>query len=328
MSDYFSDIRQTLTGHFIDYAIGKPKLDFVGRRLFQDVTASAWEQKIMFNNLFDTVLHDTRVPPGSRGKQVKFESESISYSVGQNAIEDTFSNDKLKMEIAQLKGGTSGIAPDFIRNLYMNKVQSIIDDLTYKIDLYDELDKSTKIQTAANYGTQTSAAVAVWTGAGSTPLTSDIMPARKAFYEAVGVYPNKVLISPDAKYALQGNSSIQAYIGNEGTTNGMKMVLDEQLATIFQVNEVIEGVGQYKTDLNSVHIPFYTKTFVYYYEGTGDFKQEPAFGIHLEDRSEAGAKEWFVEPQNYHVEVRRPYVNILIPHTKKVFAGFLITDCV
>lgn len=79
-----------------------------------------------------------------------------------------------------------------------------------------------------------------WSAATGTPVT-DIRAASNVIRKKIGKRPNRLTLSPDAKLAVETNPEVRGYLPS--TQMGTPTL--EQLAKIFEVEEVVQGDAVY-----------------------------------------------------------------------------------
>lgn len=143
-----------------------------------------------------------------------------------------------------------------------------------------EIETAEALQDPGIYSSRTVAltGTAQWSHASSKPV-DDINEAREAVRKATGVRPNTLYLSADTAVALYNNAQVRSYL----PSTQLGQATDEQLRTIFKVNEIIIGDGVHVKPDNSIN-DIWQQTALLFFKGHSSGGQDmslatPTFGF-------------------------------------------------
>lgn len=183
---------------------------------------------------------------------------------------------------------------------------------------------ATLATTAGNYGSSnkvTLSGTTQWTHASGTPV-NDMMTAREAIRNGVGVYPNTLLLSAQSFRALKTNAQIRDYIKYGGT----QRVTTDVLRELFEVDKIVIGTGVQATDagvMSDIWSDFSVLAYVAPSQGGDAIVAEPSFGYTLR---KLGSPSSDIRPDpNGKVTLVRG-TDIATPYLLGADAGYLFID--
>lgn len=184
---------------------------------------------------------------------------------------------------------------------------------------------ATLVTNAANYAAPnkiTLAGTTQWTHASSTPV-NDVMIGREAVRNAVGVYPNTMLLSANSFRALKTNAQIRDYVKYGGT----QRVSTDVLAELFEVEKILIGTGVQSSDagvMSDIWSDYSVLAYVAPQEsGLDAIAAEPSFGYSIRKTGQP-TSDTYVEKGGKVALVRG--TDIVSPYMLGADAGYLFID--
>lgn len=174
--------------------------------------------------------HNLRRAPGTATKRVEIKYEGQVYTVEQYAVEVPIPRELIRES-------------DYTRRLNVGDKLDIsaiaINTSNVLLGLDYELDVAGFATDSATYASGHVAALSgadKWSASTGKPVT-DIRAAANIIRKKIGKKPNKLALSADAKIACETNAEVKSFL----PTTQMGVATLEQMAKIFEVEEVIEG---------------------------------------------------------------------------------------
>jgi hypothetical protein len=296
----------------IAHGYRNPDVSRVGRILFPRVVIPARGAQVLEFGKESFRLYNTRRAPGANTKRIQYGYAAGPVALSQESLEAT-----VPAEIMEEAAAVPGV--DMARGA-IELVQDIFD----RAEEYEQARIATD---ANNYDGNHKLALtstSQWTHAESKPI-AQMVTYREAVRASTGIYPNVLVLSPNAFNALAAHDSIKdqfKYTSSESITTDM-------LARLFGIAKVVVGTDVYMPDAAADTADFtdiWSNVAVLAYVPTGARYEVPSYGYtyHLPGHPlveqpyyERNSKSW-VYPMTYERQVA---------HTGKG-AGFLIqTPC-
>jgi hypothetical protein len=152
--------------------------------------------------------YNLRRAPGSATKRIEIQFEGVTYKVDQYSVEVPIPRELLREDYELEVAGLATTAG------------------TYDAGHVTALAAGTK-----------------WSAATGTPVT-DIRAAANVIRKKIGKRPNTLMLSADAKVAVETNPEVKGYLPN--TQMGVPTL--DQLKKIFEVDEIIVGEAVWKNN--------------------------------------------------------------------------------
>lgn len=207
-----------------DAATGYVNSEFVGGELFPEVYTNTRGGKRIEFGKESFKLYAADRAPGSAVKRVSYGYAGKDFTLTQAALEG-----QVPVELLEEASQVPGI------DLGQGAVELTMDSLRLSL----ENEQATLATTAANYDNDhkiTLSGTSKWSDAASKPVVQ-VRTAREAIRSSVGLYPNTMILSPQAFNALAENPSIierLKYTSQDAVTTAL-------LARLFEVERVVVG---------------------------------------------------------------------------------------
>ena len=174
--------------------------------------------------------YNLRRAPGAATKRIEIKYEGVTYTVDQYSVEVPLPRELLR-EADESRKLNVGNYLD-ISKIAMSTANDIL-ALDYELEVAG---LATDVATYAAGHVLALAAGTKWSASTGTPVT-DIRAAANTIRKKIGKRPNKLMLSADAKQAVETNPEVKSYLPN--TQMGVPTL--EQLAKIFEVDEIVVG---------------------------------------------------------------------------------------
>lgn len=181
--------------------------------------------------------YNLRRAPGTATKRVDIHFEGVTYKVDQYAVEVPIPRELLR-EADESRRLNVGNYLDVSR-IAMSTANDVL-GLDYELEVAGVATDPTSYDpgqvTALAAGTK-------WSASTGTPVT-DIRAAANVIRKKIGKRPNTLMLSADAKTAVETNAEVKSYLPN--TQMGVPTL--QQLATIFEVDQIVVGEAVWKNN--------------------------------------------------------------------------------
>ena len=247
-------------------AQGYGNQNFVGAALFPRVPVNVRGGQIIEFGREAFRQYASKRSPGGRTARMQFGYLGKPFALLNDAVETPIPREQMQ-DARVMPGLDLGVRA--VNTTMRNMLMSL------------EIDQAALATTAAGYGAGnklTLAGATKWSASTGTPLT-DVDTAREAIRQAVGMYPNTLMLSSLAFNACKNNPTIVSrfqYNGAAGTD--ASQITPKMLAGLFNVDQVVVGKGVYWNDAN-VSTDIWGNNAVLAYTALGDVNQEePSYG--------------------------------------------------
>lgn len=179
---------------------------------------------------------DTSVGPKGQPNQVEFGGSTKSASVGDQALDSPVTNDAIKQwESARAAGLTRAVSPliratQQVTGLVQTRREKRVADLVFNLNSY-----------AATTNRTTLSGTSQW----SDYTNSDPHYAVMTALDNLIIRPNKMVLGRKVMTTLSLHPKVKAAVF--GTANAQSAVTREQLAALFEIEEVLVGEGWLNT---------------------------------------------------------------------------------
>lgn len=211
-------------------ARGFRQANLVGRILFPLAPVPAYGGQVIEFGKEAFRLYNTKRAPGAATKRLDLGHVGRPYTIVPSALEAKVPRELMK-DATQVPG--------------INLAARAVNTVLRALNLEHEVACATAATTLANYPASnrvTLAGATRWTQAGSTPV-DNVMIGREAIRQAIGMYPNVLLLSARTFRALKSNQDILSRLATSNT----RVVTTELLAQIFEVEQVVIGAATVAT---------------------------------------------------------------------------------
>jgi hypothetical protein len=242
-------------------ALGYSNPMFVGGLLFPRVPVNISGGQILQFGKEAFMAYNARRAPGGTTKRIEFGYLGAHYALEEDAIETKVPRENLR-DAAVVPGidlGTRAV------NIGMRV-----------ISLSLEVEQAGIALNAANFDVNHKIALSgttKWSNAAANPV-SQIDGYKENIRGTVGVYPNKLVLSPQAFVALKNNPFVTArfqYLTAEAITEDM-------LAGLFNLEKVVVGKAIQSDDLGNFTDVWGNNAFLAYAPDNPGGLEEPSFG--------------------------------------------------
>lgn len=181
--------------------------------------------------------YNLRRAPGAATKRIEIQFEGVTYKVDQYSVEVPIPRELIREadESRRLNVGN-----------YLDVSQIAMRTASDVLGLDYELEVAGVSTDAATYAAGHVTALAAgtkWSAATGTPVT-DIRAAVNTIRKKIGARPNTLMLSADAKTAVETNPEVKSYLPN--TQMGVPTL--DQLKKIFEVDEILVGEAVWKNN--------------------------------------------------------------------------------
>ncbi|ARE40905.1 hypothetical protein RGUI_2764 [Rhodovulum sp. P5] len=282
------------------HARGYRNSEFVAGVLFPRASIPNRSMRVIKFGKESFRMMNTRRAPGADKKRVQYGYASDPVSLLQDALEAV-----VPVEHQEEAEKVPGI------DLGANAVNMALD----VVDLGLEYECATLARNAANYDANHKVALVGadrWTGGTSTPV-ADIDAGREAIRQAIGRYPNTLMLGPSAFNALKGHSTMK----EQFKYTSSRSITAEMLAAALDLKKVEVGKAVYLPETAADTDPatdiWGDDAILAYVPETGDNFQVPAYGYTYELMGYPQVEQPYFERSNdswiYPTKTeRRPYL--------------------
>ncbi len=236
--------------------------NLVGNTLFPAVPVNTRGGQILSFDKEAFRKYNLRRAPGAATKRIDIGYLGMPYTLLEDSVEG-----KVPYEILEDAQRIPGVdlAAQYLRTT-MNVVQNSL-----------EIDQAALAINPANYGANNKVALAgtaQWSNAASTPV-EQMDSYREAIRDAVGIYPNTLLLGPKPFNALKNHVEIVdrfRYTSHESITTAM-------LASLLNIDTVAVGTAVTWDDINQIMDDVWgDNAILAYVPPAPSSQQEPSFG--------------------------------------------------
>jgi len=217
-------------------AQGYQNSEFVGSVLFPPVPVQTSGGQIIEFGREAFKLYNARRAPGGTTRRIQFGYLGKPFTLLQDSLEGQVPREYLR---------DAKIVPGI--DLGARAINTTMKALRLTLE-YDQANLAT---TAANYDAQHQVALSggsKWSASTGNPLT-DVDTGREAIREAVGIYPNTLLMSAQAFVAAKNNPNVIArFQYNSSVPIDGTSITTQMMAGLFNVDRVVVGKAIYMND--------------------------------------------------------------------------------